>query len=305
MSAKPVVVAIGVFDGLHAGHRTVIGHARTLADDVDGQLTVASFDPSPKAFLWPDSFDGVLTTPQRRRELLMSAGADRVEFIHFDAHMATMSPDEFIESVVIENLGATAIVVGHNFTFGFKAAGTVETLAELSKKFGVAVSIVPLSGDGQYWSSTRIRKAILEGDVAQARVLLGRPHRLGGEVVHGDHRGRELGYPTANMAVEGGLIIPADGVYSAMATIGAIVAPAAVSIGTNPTFEGVEGRRVEAFLIDQPELDLYGQTLTLDFVDHVREMQAFSGIEELLEAMAGDVRLAKSQIHDFLEVTSH
>jgi len=305
MSVSPVVVAVGVFDGLHAGHRAVVSHAKAIADQINGSLTVASFDPSPKAFLWPDTFDGVLTTPHRRRELLLAAGADRVEFLKFDSQMANMSPDEFIDKIVIEQLGAHTVVVGHNFTFGHKAMGTVETLVELGKKFGIAVSVVPLRGDGQYWSSTRIRKAVLAGDVLLARELLGRPHRLSGEVVHGDHRGRELGYPTANMAVEGGLIIPCDGVYSGLATIGDVVAPAAISIGTNPTFEGVEGRRVEAFLIGQSELDLYGQTLTLDFIDHVREMTAFSGIDELLTAMAGDVVRASAQIHDFLDVKAH
>ena len=304
MSDKPVVVAIGVFDGVHAGHRTVVAHALDLAQQVNGTLIVASFDPSPKAFLWPDSFDGVLTLPARRRELLLAAGADHVEFLKFDSAMAGMSPDEFIDSIVINELGADTVVVGHNFTFGHKAAGTVETLSDLAKKFGINVSVVPLSGDGQYWSSTRIRKAVLSGDVALARELLARPHQLSGEVVHGDHRGRELGYPTANMDVAGGLVIPADGVYSAIATIGELTAPAAVSVGTNPTFDGVEGRRVEAFLIDQPELDLYGQTLTLDFIDHVREMTAFAGIDELLVAMAGDVQRASAQIHDFLDVTA-
>ena len=299
MSA-PVVVAIGVFDGLHAGHRAVVGHAREIADHEGGSLTVASFDPSPKAFLWPESFDGVLTTPTRRRELLREAGADHVEFLEFNSDMAHMSPDDFIANVVLDGLGATHVVVGHNFTFGFKASGDVETLKTLATKYGIQASIVPLTGDGQYWSSTRIRSAVLEGDLATTRKLLGRPHRLTGEVVHGDHRGRELGYPTANMSVSGGLIIPADGVYSAVATIGDLIAPAAVSIGTNPTFEGVIGRRVEAFLLDQQGIDLYGQELNLDFIDHVRGMQAFSGLDELLVAMAGDVTLAAAQINDFL-----
>lgn len=299
-SASPVVVTIGVFDGVHAGHRQVLGIAKSIAISLNGTLTAATFDPPPKAFLRPESFEGLLTLPKRRAELLRESGVDHVETLKFTDAMAHMSSDEFVEDILIAALNAQVVIVGRNFRFGHGASGTVETLQTLSKKFGFEVRIVDLVGDSTAWSSTRIRTAISLGHVEGARKLLGRPHRVSGEVVHGDHRGREIGYPTANLDVIGGLLIPADGVYSGLLWIDGKTHMSAISVGTNPTFNDVTNRRVEAYVIGESGLDLYGKLVDLDFVSHIRDMESFAGIPELLEAMDRDVSKAKADLEKYL-----
>jgi riboflavin kinase/FMN adenylyltransferase len=189
-STVPVVVTIGVFDGVHAGHRQVLGIAKSIASSINGTLTAATFDPPPKAFLRPESFPGLLTLPERRAKLLIENGVNDVETLKFNDAMAHMSSDEFVEEVLIGALNAQVVIVGRNFRFGHGASGTVETLQQLAKKFGFEVRIVDLVGDANAWSSTRIRNAILKGHVEGANGLLGRAHRVSGEVVHGVHRGR-------------------------------------------------------------------------------------------------------------------
>jgi riboflavin kinase/FMN adenylyltransferase len=299
-SAAPVVVTIGVFDGVHAGHRQVLGIAKSIASSINGTLTAATFDPPPKAFLRAESFAGLLTLPERRAGLLMENGVNHVETLRFDDAMAHMSSDEFVEKILIGALNAQVVIVGRNFRFGHGASGTVETLQEMAKKFGFEVRIVDLVGDVNAWSSTRIRNAILKGHVEGANGLLGRAHRISGEVVHGDHRGREIGYPTANIDVKGGLLIPADGVYSGLLWIDGVSHRSAISIGTNPTFNDVTNRRVEAYVIGESDLDLYGKIVDLDFVSHIRDMESFAGIPELLEAMDRDVTKAKADLEKYL-----
>lgn len=301
MAQNKTVVTIGVFDGVHEGHRALISHARSIADLEQATLTVASFDPHPASVLRPENFLGLLTTPQRRTELLLAAGVDHVEYLHFDDSLRDMDAQTFIEEVLVNRLGADVIVVGENFRFGNRAVGDITMLRGCAEKFGYSVEPVVLAGDGTAWSSTRVRQLIIDGQVAQAANILGRSHRLTGTVVHGDHRGRELGYPTANMDVISPLVIPADGVYSAVMNWNEQVLPAAVSIGTNPTFDGVEGRRVEAYVIDQTGLDLYGDQISLDFIDFVRPMVKFNGLDDLLVAMHADVAKARLHIADFLD----
>jgi riboflavin kinase/FMN adenylyltransferase len=211
-----------------------------------------------------------------------------------------MSSDEFVEDILIAGLNAQVVIVGRNFRFGHRASGTVETLQTLSKKFGFEVRIVDLVGDSTAWSSTRIRTAIAAGRVEGARKLLGRPHRVSGLVVHGDHRGREIGFPTANIDVVGGLLIPADGVYAGLLWIDGIAHESAISVGTNPTFDDVTTRRVEAYVIGQTNLDLYGKSVDLDFVSHIREMVSFAGIPELIAAMDNDVLTAAKDLETYL-----
>jgi riboflavin kinase/FMN adenylyltransferase len=299
-STAPVVVTIGVFDGVHAGHRQVLGIAKSIASSINGTLTAATFDPPPKAFLRSESFAGLLTLPERRAGLLMENGVNHVETLKFDDAMAHMSSDEFVEEILMGALNAQVVIVGRNFRFGHGASGTVETLQELAKKFGFEVRIVDLVGDANAWSSTRIRNAILKGHIEGANGLLGRAHRISGEVVHGDHRGREIGYPTANIDVRGGLLIPADGVYSGLLWIDGKSHMSAISIGTNPTFNDVTNRRVEAYVIGESGLDLYGKIVDLDFVSHIRDMESFSGIPELLEAMDRDVAKAQADLEKYL-----
>jgi len=298
---QPVVVTVGVFDGVHAGHRELLSTCRQIADQEGATLVAATFDPSPKAFLYPATTPGLLTTPEHRTELLKMHGADEVKILHFDEQMSAMSPEAFVTDVLLEQLAADFVIVGRNFRFGHKAAGDVDALQKLSAELGFQVRIVDLAGDSQTWSSTRIRNSITSGDVALAREILGRPHRLSGEVVHGDHRGRELGFPTANLAVAGDLLVPADGVYAGILNWQGQAFPAAISVGTNPTFEGVLDRRVEAYVLDQTDLDLYGAQVDLDFLAHIRGMVAFSGIPELIAAMNLDVAQAREHISAFLE----
>ena len=300
-SQRPVVLTMGVFDGVHAGHRAVIHHAAVRALELDGTLTAATFDPHPTAFLRPELFQGLLTLVERRVELLREAGADTVEVLHFDVELSYMSAEEFVAQIVVGQMQASLVIVGTNFRFGHKALGDVGLLQQLGVEYGFEVEVFELVGDVGVWSSTRVRQAILDGNVDVACALLGRPHRLTGTVVHGDHRGRELGFPTANLEVKGGLIIPADGVYSGLLHTANKAYPAAISIGTNPTFSGVVGRRVEAFAIGETDLDLYGQVVDFDFVGFVRPMQAFAGIEPLIVAMNADVHLAQQQVSAFLD----
>jgi len=302
---KSVVVTVGVFDGVHAGHLALLGEARRIADDRGARLVAASFDPHPASVLRAGDFLGLLTSPSYRTKLLKAAGVDAVEFLEFNDNLRRLTPDEFVDEILVTQLQADVIVVGSNFRFGNKAAGDVSVLQALATKFGFEVEGVALKGDTSAWSSTRIRKEILAGDVAAARKLLGRPHRLSGEVIYGDQRGRELGFPTANLSVAPGVIIPADGVYAGLLTTNDEVLPAAISIGTNPTFADVLTRRVEAYVLDRTDLKLYGQQIDLDFLGHIRGMQAFSSVDELIVAMNADVATARGQIDDFLEGTGH
>ncbi len=302
---KPVVVVVGVFDGVHRGHLGLIEQARSIAQARDAILLVASFDPHPAAVLRADDFLGLLTLPSYRAKLLKNAGADIVEFLEFDNEMRRLTPDEFVDEILVNQFLADVVVVGSNFRFGNKAAGDVSVLQSLATKFGFEVEVVALKGEEQVWSSTLVRRNLIEGNVGGARNLLGRPHRLTGEVIYGDQRGRELGFPTANLSVAPGLLIPADGVYSGLMTTNDEVLPAAISIGTNPTFAEITTRRVEAYALDRTDLKLYGQQVDLDFLELIRPMQAFSGVPELILAMNSDVLLAKAQISDFLEGIGH
>jgi riboflavin kinase/FMN adenylyltransferase len=223
--------------------------------------------------------------------LLKIHGADQVAVMKFDEKFAAMSPEDFVNQILIKQLEAGEIIVGENFTYGHKAAGNIETLKS-HPEFKVHVLELH-SDDTEPVSSTRIRTAITKGDVETARLLLSRPHRLDGVVVHGEARGREIGYPTANLGNLDGQTIPADGVYAGWLTVGINRWSAAISIGTNPTFEGVRGRQVEAYAIDQVGLDLYDQDATIEFGWHLRETLKFDGLEPLLEQMKKDCDLAR------------
>jgi len=295
-----VVVTIGVFDGVHAGHRQVLAIGRRIANDLAVTFVAATFDPPPKQFFNLENYRGLLTLPSRRAKLLSDNGADQVKILKFDKQMSEMAPESFIKDVIVGEIAAKVVVVGSNFRFGKESAGSIETLRDFSTKYDFEVHVVELVGDTQTWSSTRIRTALVNGEVAHAAEMLGRPHRITGEVVHGDHRGRELGYPTANLDIEGDLLIPQDGVYAGLLTIDGEVHPTAVSIGTNPTFEGVIGRRVEAYVLDKAGLDLYGKTADLDFLVHIRGMAAFNSIDDLLIAMNSDVIKAREITSNYL-----
>jgi riboflavin kinase/FMN adenylyltransferase len=285
------VVTIGVFDGVHRGHQAIIGHTVKRARDLGLQSVVITFDPHPSEVVRPGSHPAVLTEPVRKAELIEQLGVDALCVIPFTPEFSRLSPDNFVHDVLVQALHAAAVVVGDNFRFGHKAAGDVTLLERLGRSFGFTVEEAPLvSDDGLVFSSTYIRSCVDAGDVRAAAAALGRPHRLAGVVVRGDQRGREIGFPTANLMVHRYAAVPADGVYAAWLIRGGDHAgrwPASVSIGTNPTFSGRE-RRVEAYVLDFAG-DLYGERVSLDFVGHLREMRTYERIEPLVAQIRDDV----------------
>ena len=284
------VVVIGNFDGVHKGHQEILTRAKKIAGDQ--KIIALTFDPHPTSIFAPERSPTALTVLTDRIELLKIHNADQVAVIKFTKEFAAMSPEDFVGKVLIDQLKATKIVVGKNFTYGHKAAGNVESLKQY-KEFETV--ILDLENDSEETiSSTRIRKAVIDGDVESARQMLTRPHRLDGIVVHGEKRGREIGYPTANLGDLENQTIPADGVYAGWLTVGIDRWPAAISIGTNPTFEGVRGRQVEAYALDQTDLDLYTKRATIEFGWRLRDTLKFDGLEPLLEQMAKDCDRARA-----------
>jgi len=285
------VVLIGVFDGVHKGHQVLLNRAKEIAD---GRSIIAlTFDPHPTTVFAPDKAPTMLTTLADRVELLKIHNADQVAVMKFNEKFAAMSPEEFVQTVLVGQLHASTVVVGKNFTYGHKAAGNVETLIKSGLAHNFTVDVQELKADAEVISSSRIRALVTEGKVEQARELLSRPHRLDGVVVHGEKRGREIGYPTANLGNIEGQTIPADGVYAGWLTVGINFWPAAISIGTNPTFEGDRGRQVEAYALDQEGLDLYDKNASIEFGWYLRPTLKFDGLEPLLEQMKKDCDKAR------------
>lgn len=284
------VVVIGNFDGVHLGHQHVIARGREVADAAGVPLVAVTFDPHPMAVLRPDHAPLTLTDIDARCALLGAAGADDVLVIPFSRDIAAWTPQEFTARVIVDGLHAQAVVVGANFRFGNRASGDVTTLSAAGWDAGFTVEGIALDGGPQVWSSTYVRTCLLAGDVEGAAEALGRPYAVSGVVVQGDQRGRELGFPTANVPTHG-IAAPADGVYAGWlrrADTGDTL-PAAISVGTNPTFDGERERRVEAYVLDRTDLALYGVPVEISFVARIRGMVAFEGIDALVETMKGDV----------------
>ncbi|MGC9666406.1 bifunctional riboflavin kinase/FAD synthetase [Planosporangium sp. 12N6] len=283
------VVTIGVFDGVHRGHQEIIGHAVKRAGELGVQSVVVTFDPHPSEVVRPGSHPAVLTEPARKAELIEELGVDVLCVQPFTPDFSRLPAEEFVHDVLVEHLHAALVVVGENFRFGHRAAGDIALLRRLGRTFGFGVEAAPLlTDDATVFSSTYIRACVDAGDVTAAARALGRPHRVEGVVVRGDRRGRELGFPTANLLTGPHAAIPADGVYAAWLVRGrGERLPASVSIGTNPTFSGQE-RRVEAYVLDF-DGDLYGERLALDFVAHLREQRTYSAIEPLVAQIGEDV----------------
>ncbi|MGH3317360.1 MAG: bifunctional riboflavin kinase/FAD synthetase [Nocardioidaceae bacterium] len=299
----PTVVTIGNYDGVHRGHRHVIERAREVAAElaprVSGKgaavpVVAVTFDPHPFAVLRPEHAPVLLTTIDQRADLLHEAGVDDLLVMPFSREVAGWTPREFVDRILVGTLHAAAVVVGANFRFGNRAAGDVATLRTAGAEAGFEAVGVDLEGGPQTWSSTYIRTCLAAGDVEGANEALGRLFTVRGVVVEGDHRGHELGYPTANVPTEG-IAAPADGVYAGWLrrldqTEGeaAEPMPAAISVGTNPTFDGTE-RRVESYVLDRDDLELYDVEVEVAFVQRLRGMERFDSVDELLEQIAEDV----------------
>ncbi len=291
----PTVVVVGNFDGVHLGHRHVLRRAREVADRDASALVAVTFAPHPMAVLRPEHAPTALSSLEHRAELLGEAGADAVLALPFDRDVAGWSPQEFVDRVLVAGLHARAVVVGANFRFGHRAAGDVAALRELGAERGFVAEGIELDGGPQVWSSTYVRTCLAAGDVSGAAEALGRPYAVRGVVVRGDQRGRELGYPTANVPTDALTAAPADGVYAGWlrrADTGERY-PAAISVGTNPTFDGHRARRVESYVLDRTDLDLYGVEVEVCFVARLRAMTAFGSVEELVAQMAADVDRAR------------
>ncbi len=295
MSARTVVV-IGNFDGVHRGHVELLRHAK--ASEADARLVAVTFWPHPMSVVRPDQIPPLLCTLEHRKELLLAAGVDEVVVVEFTAAVASWSPAEFVDRV-LRPLQPVRIVVGENFRFGFRASGDVRTLAELGDGQFV-VEPLPLITDGTLpESSTLVRHAVLEGDFGRVRELSDQVFRFTGVVVKGDQRGRELGFPTANVPVHAGFAVPADGVYAGW--VQRLDGehprwPAAISVGTNPTFDGVE-RRVEAYVLDRDDLELYGVEIAIEFYSRLRGQVKYRGREALIEQMQHDVEQVRHLLH--------
>jgi riboflavin kinase / FMN adenylyltransferase len=297
------VATIGVFDGVHRGHQRDIRRALEVARGAaEGGLPVVviTFDPHPDEVIRPGSHPPYLTSYRRQAELLADLGADAMCVLPFNLDFSKLTPDEFVHTVLSERLHVAAVVVGENFTFGHKAAGDVAMLAKLGEKYDFTAEGVPLLvAEGVTISSTYIRGQLSQGNVGAAAAALGRPHRVEGIVVRGHQRGRALGFPTANLESPARAAIPGDGIYAGWLLTndldGAEIErwPAAISVGTNPTFGGGGGRTVEAYALDRDDLDLYGTHAAIDFTAHLRGTVRFDTIDALVTQMHEDVSQAR------------
>jgi len=284
------VVTIGKFDGVHIGHRAVIGTVVERATERGLESVVVTFDRNPLQVVRPDQCPRSIIALERRIELFEETGVDVVVVLRFDADRAGQAPEDFVREVLVERLGVKEILVGRDFRFGARGAGDLDLLARLGAEAGFTVQAVEdvKAADAIRVSSSRIRELIGDGRVAQAAELLGSLPAITGVVVHGHARGRDLGFPTANLAMDAVGIIPAPGVYAGYAVVDHERLPAAISVSDNPTFDDVDGIRVEAYILDA-DLDLYDRTVTVEFAERVRGIERFDSIDALIAAMHADV----------------
>lgn len=299
------VATLGNFDGVHRGHRAVLRTVTDLARERGLSAVAVTFDPHPVAVLHPERAPEEIAGLGHRLDLLAEAGLDGVVVIEFTREYAQLTPEDFVVETFVEGLRADVVVVGQDTRFGLGNSGDVSTMRELGQRHGFEVVVQETAGEQEEGlralSSTRLRRAIAEGDMGLAAQILARPHRVSGEVVHGHHRGRELGYPTANLEPRSEGMVPADGVYAGWLERPSLPEgaadrrlPAAISVGTNPTFDDVARRTVEAYVLDRTDLDLYGEVVAVDFVERLRGNVRFDSLDALTAQMAQDVERARA-----------
>ncbi|MCI7551049.1 MAG: bifunctional riboflavin kinase/FAD synthetase [Actinomycetaceae bacterium] len=294
---SPTVVTIGIFDGMHRGHQAVLTETVDTAKELGCKSLVLTFDPHPRQIHDPDCDLHLVTSVQDRLERLEGFGVDGVVVEHYDKEYARLSAHDFVQQELVGKLHAHAIVVGADARFGAGNEGDVRFLQRIGAQLGVVVRVVDdlASHEGRRWSSTWVRELLARGDVEGAWRILGRPHRIRGIVRHGYKRGRELGFPTANLYGENLGELPADGVYAGWlirqvaGTKAAEYLPAAISIGLNPQF-GAEQRTVEAHVLGRADLNLYDEAIAIDFIEYLRPMMKMNSVEELLSQMDDDLR---------------
>ncbi len=306
----PSVVTIGNFDGVHRGHQQVLKQVVGEAARLAVAAVVISFDPHPAQVHRPESAPELIMGLPGRVHALAETGIDALLMMTYDLQLAENTPEEFVRKVFVDGLNASAVVIGHDVRFGKGNSGDLSTMRELGGRLGFDVVVVDEFGqslpedpqaddEGRRCSSTWVREALATGEVATAARVLGRPHRVRGEIVHGAERGRKLGFPTANLSQQATGMIPLDGVYAGWLVDAAGNRwPSAISVGSNPTFENVS-RQVEAHVIDRPterteDFNLYGQMVVVEFVDRLRGMVAYKGTEALVDQMHRDVSLTRS-----------
>ena len=294
----PSVVAIGKFDGVHTGHRAVIARLLEDAAAAEARSVAVTFDRNPLAVLRPERCPDSVVSTERKLELLGDLDLDATLVLRFDEELASLEAADFVRKILVDALTVRTVLVGRDFRFGRGGAGTPELLRELGPEYGFTVDVVDdvyLAGSERRVSSSWIRELLAEGAVDQAAELLGRTPDVRGEVVHGLKRGRELGFPTANLSDVVDALVPADGIYAGWLIDHdtGIRHPAAVSVGTNPTFDDVPRRQVEAHVLDETTLDLYGHDVTVQFTHRLRGMVAFEGIEKLKAQIGADVDAAR------------
>jgi riboflavin kinase/FMN adenylyltransferase len=290
-------VTIGVFDGVHRGHQRIIGRAVELGQQLGVPSVVITFDPHPIEVIRPGSHPPMLTDARFKADLVEELGVDAFLVLPFTVDFMRRTAAEFVHAVLVERLHASAVVVGENFRYGNGGAGTVQSLTDDGRRFGFSVEPFPLQGEGgRTWSSTYVRSCVAAGDMREATEALGREHRVHGIIVRGDQRGRQIGFPTANLEPLPWSAIPADGIYAGRLARGKDLLPAAISIGTNPTFQGDE-RRVEAYVLDF-DGDLYGEHVGMAFTERLRDTVRFPSVDDLVAQMELDVARTR-------EIVSH
>ncbi len=288
--APGCALAIGVFDGVHLGHQALIAEAVRWAREHGTSAVALTFDPHPSAVVYPNGAPSLLCTLPHRVQRLQELGIDLVVVLPFTQAVAELSPQAFIQQMLVEGLGVGAVVVGEDFRFGHQRAGDVETLRAIG---GFEVCVVPpVEALGERVSSTRVRHLVRAGEMEAVQVLLGEPFQWEGIVVFGEARGRRLGYPTANLDPYTTLVYPPDGVYACRAEVDGRLYPAAVSVGKPPMFESAQVT-VEAHLIDFPPRNLYGRVITLQFLKRLRDLQLFNSLDALLDQMEQDVETTR------------